>query len=83
MRGAKRRARGTYFRPLVQRDRVVCAYQGRDGVLYRAEIFFPLRAPDALEEGKARFDFHLGPNETASLELHVLPSLHAVRRWSS
>ena len=79
VRGAKRRARGTYFKPLVGRDRVVLAYQGRDGVLYRSEISFPLRAPDLLTPGKARFSFHLGPNESASLELHVVPSLHSVR----
>ncbi len=83
VRGARRPARGTYFRPLVQRDRVVCCYQGRDGVLYRAEIFFSLRAPDEIAENKARFNFHLGPNESASLELHALPSLHAVRSGTS
>ena len=83
VRGAKRRARGSYFRPMVQKDRVVSCYQGRDGVLYRAEIFFPTRMPDEIGEGKARFSFHLGPNETASLELHALPSLHAVRSGTS
>src|SRR5438270_4243960 len=57
VRGAKRRARGTYFRPLVGKDRVVLCYQGRDGVLYRSEIFFPLRAPDQIEGGRARFQF--------------------------
>src|SRR4051812_16861951 len=83
VRGAKRRARGAYFRPLVSKDRVVCAYQGRDGVLYRAEIFFPTRAPDEIGPGRARFNFHLGPNESAVLELHALPSLHAVRSGAS
>ncbi len=83
VRGAKRRGRGTYFRPLVGPDRVVFCYQGRDGVLYRAEIFFPVRAPDEIEGGRARFRFHLGPNETAALELHALPSIHAVRSGTS
>jgi glycogen debranching enzyme len=83
VRGAKRRERGTYFLPLVFPDRVVSCYQGRDGVLYRAEISFPTRAPDQIEGGRARFNFHLGPNETASLELHALPSLHAVRSGTS
>lgn len=82
VRGARRRSRGTFFKPIVGRDRVVMAYQGRDGVLYRSEVSFPLRAPDQLSPGKARFSFHLGPNETASLELHVIPSLHAVRNGS-
>jgi glycogen debranching enzyme len=79
VRGARRRERGTYFRPRVERDRVVFAYQGRDGVLYRSEVFFPLRAPDELRAGKARFNFHLGPNESEQIELHAIPSLHALR----
>ena len=83
VRGAKRRERGTYFRPLVYEERVVFCYQGRDGVLYRAEVFFPTRAPDEMDGGRARFSFHLGPNESASLELHAVPSLHAVRSGTS
>jgi glycogen debranching enzyme len=83
VRGARRRERGTYFRPLVDKDSVTCAYQGRDGVLYRAEIFFPVRAPDEVSGGRARFNFHLGPNESATLELHALPSIHAVRSGTS
>ena len=83
VRGAKRRERGTYFQPLVRDDGVVFCYQGRDGVLYRVEVFFPLRAPDRIEAGRARFEFHLGPNESTSLELHALPSMHAVRSGTS
>jgi glycogen debranching enzyme len=83
VRGAKRRARGTYFRPLVDERRVVFCYQGRDGVLYRVEVFFPARAPDEIAGGRARFNFHLGPNESTGLELHALPSLHAVRSGES
>ena len=83
VRGARRRERGTYFEPLLRDGGVVFCYQGRDGVLYRAEVFFPARAPDRIEAGRARFDFHLGPNESTSLELHALPSLHAVRSGAS
>jgi len=83
VRGARRRARGTYFRPLVDERRVVSCYQGRDGVLYRVEMFFPARAPDEIAGGRARFNFHLGPNESTGLELHALPSLHAVRSGTS
>jgi len=79
VRGARRRERGTYFRPRVGRDRVAFAYQGRDGVVYRSEVSFPIRMPDLLEAGKARFSFHLRPNESTQLELHAIPSLHAVR----
>ena len=75
VRGARRRERGTFFRPLVDRDRATFCYQGRDGVLYRSEVRFPVRAPDELGPGRARFNFHLGPNETASVELHAVPSL--------
>ncbi|HMC34894.1 MAG TPA: glycogen debranching N-terminal domain-containing protein, partial [Myxococcales bacterium] len=83
VRGARRRERGTYFRPLVDERRVVFFYQGRDGVLYRVEVFFPARAPDEIAGGRARFNFHLGPNESTGLELHALPSLHAVRSGTS
>ena len=83
VRGAKRRGRGTYFRPRVLKDRVVCCYQGRDGVLYRSEIRFPTRTPQEISASKARFSFHLGPNETISLELQITPSLHAVRSGTS
>src|SRR5438067_8961592 len=44
VRGAKRRERGTYFRPLVSKDRAVLCYQGPPGVLYRSEVSFPNRA---------------------------------------
>ena len=83
VRGARRRERGTYFLPRVELDRVVFCYQGRDGVLYRVEISFPTRAPDTIEAGRARFNFHLGPNQSTSLELHALPSLHAVLSGTS
>jgi hypothetical protein len=83
VRGARRRARGTYFQPMVSEGRVTCCYQGRDGVIYRCDISFAGRAPDELTAGKARFNFHLGPNESATLELHVMPSLHAVRSGTS
>ena len=83
VRGAKRRARGTYFEPVVEDGRATFCYQGRDGVLYRCDISFAGRAPDELTAGKARFNFHLGPNESATLELHAMPSLHAVRSGTS
>ncbi|GAC1595719.1 MAG: glycogen debranching N-terminal domain-containing protein [Myxococcales bacterium] len=75
VRGARRPERGTYFRPLVEKDRVTFCYQGLDGVLYRTEVRFPVRAPDEIGPGRARFRFHLGPNDTASLELHAVPSM--------
>jgi glycogen debranching enzyme len=83
VRGAKRRARGTYFEPLMDDGKAVFCYQGRDGVLYRCEVFFAGRAPDELSAGKARFNFHLGPNESTAVELHALPSLHTVRSGTS
>ena len=79
VRGARRRSRGTFFLPRVTKDRVTFAYQGRDSVLYRCEMLFPLRPPDQLTRDKARFAFHLGPNQTASIELHAVPSVHEVR----
>src|SRR3954467_13073340 len=69
VRGARRRSRGTFFLPRVAKDRVTFAYQGRDGVLYRCQLLFPVRPPDELSGDKARFTFHLGPNQSASIEL--------------
>jgi glycogen debranching enzyme len=83
VRGTRRSARGVYFEPVLHDGRTTFCYQGRDGVLYRSEISFHGRVPDLLEPGKARFEFHLGPNESASLELHASPSLHAVRSGTS
>ena len=82
VRGARRRSRGTFFRPRVSKDRVVFAYQGRDGVVYRSEVYFPGRSPDELSSDRAHFSFHLGPNESAQLELHAIPSLHVLRPGS-
>ncbi len=75
VRGARRRARGTLMRPRVDKDRVVFCYQGRDGMLYRSEVRFG-RPPAELSAGRARFNFHLGPNETDGVELYVVPSVH-------
>ena len=83
VRGARRRARGTFFLPLVTKDRVTFAYQGRDGVLYRCEMLFPLRRPDELTRDKARFNFHLGPNESATIELNAVPSVYEVQSGTS
>jgi glycogen debranching enzyme len=83
VRGAAREGRGTYFAPLVDEGHVVSVYQGRDGVLYRCELSFAGRVPDSLSPGRARFEFHLGPNESAELELRAVPSLHAVRSGAS
>jgi glycogen debranching enzyme len=83
VRGARRRARGTCFAPLLDEGRATFCYQGRDGVLYRCEVSFAGRVPDEISAGRARFNFHLGPNETAALELHAVPSLHAVRSGAS
>jgi glycogen debranching enzyme len=83
VRGAKRRARGTYFEPLIEDGKAIFCYQGRDGVLYRCDVSFAGHAPDELTAGKARFNFHLGPNETTCVELHALPSLHTVRSGAS
>jgi glycogen debranching enzyme len=83
VRGARRRERGAFFRPLVDKDKVTWLYQGRDAVLYRTEVCFPLRAPDEVGPGRARFRFHLGPNETASLELHAAPSMWTQRSGAS
>ena len=76
VRGARRRARGAYFLPRVEKDRVVCSYQGRDGVLYRTEIFFALRAPSSQRAWRASISIS-GP--TRRLRWNCTPSLRCTR----
>jgi glycogen debranching enzyme len=50
IRGARRPERGTYLAPVVERERVILQYEGRDGRRYVSEI----RAEGADERGPAR-----------------------------
>ncbi|BDG05917.1 amylo-alpha-1,6-glucosidase [Anaeromyxobacter oryzae] len=72
IRGARRKERGTYHPPKVERDRVVLRYDGRDGRRYATEI----RVDGAVANGKgpARV-VHLG-GRGARVALHLEPAEH-------
>jgi glycogen debranching enzyme len=79
IRGWRRRERGTYLAPEVHGDGVTFRYRGRDGRVYRTEIRFHGR-PAHLDAGRARFEFHLAPNESATVETRVFPAFDGERR---
>jgi glycogen debranching enzyme len=70
VRGAERRARGTYFRPVVGAQDVRLFYEGLDRVLYEVRLEWS-RPPTRLSGDRARFEFSLAPGESLALELHV------------
>ena len=77
IRGARRRERGTYALPRVERDRVVLRYEGRDGRRYATEIRLVGMGDGgavrlaALEGGGARVALHLAPAERVEVSLVV------------
>ena len=78
VRGAFRPRRGIYEEPHVEPDRVVWRYRGLDGRRYETELLF--EAPPFRLEGRgARFDLHLGSNESTTIELRVNPLIRKVR----
>lgn len=70
IRGMRRKTRGRYFLPVVDKDRVEYRYEGVDGRLYRSIIEISGGACH-VDGGKARFDIHLLPNESTTIELRV------------
>jgi len=70
IRGMRRGRRGTYFLPRVGADSVVFRYRGLDGRLYRTVIEL-IGGVAAVRADRARFDFHLEPNQTAVAELRI------------
>lgn len=70
IRGMRRERRGTYYRPIVDRDRVLFRYRGLDGRRYRTEMR-AIGAPADLESDRARFRFRLEPNQASTVELRV------------
>lgn len=70
IRGMSRSRRGTYFRPVIEDGKITFRYRGLDGRLYRTVVEL-LGAPCRVEAEKARFQFHLQPNESAWAEVRV------------
>jgi glycogen debranching enzyme len=70
VRGSKRPARGRLHDPLVERDRVMLAYTGRDGVRRETNLrFHP--APARLTARVARFDLDIGSHQSKSVLLEI------------
>lgn len=74
IRGMRRQRRGTYFVPEVQEDRVIFRYRGLDGRTYRSEVSFS-NGPAIVEMERVRWNLHLEPNATATVEMRVAPRL--------
>jgi glycogen debranching enzyme len=70
VRGAKRKARGLRRPPEVARDRVVLAYDGRDGVRYASELTFS-PAPDELRGDSASYRLQIEPGQSAQVLLSL------------
>jgi glycogen debranching enzyme len=72
VRGAERTRRGTYYRPILQEDRVALCYRGLDGTLRTTRIVFGIR-PSNLTERYAEFQVNIPPGGDFLLEMHVVP----------
>jgi len=79
VRGARRETRGTYFLPVVEDDRAVLRYDGRDGRRYATEIRIegcstdgsgPVRLARMGGRG-ARVELHLAPAERVEVSFLV------------
>ena len=77
VRGSKRKKRGEYLDAATERDAVVLAYQGLDGVVRRTRLEFDPE-PAAISKSEARFDVALPPQEEKVI--HVTVSCERGRR---
>jgi glycogen debranching enzyme len=66
VRGTRRTRKGEFLEPIVQRDSVILAYRGLDGVVRRTRIQFA-PAPRQLTASEARFELSLQPQQEATL----------------
>ncbi|GAO03481.1 glycogen debranching N-terminal domain-containing protein [Anaeromyxobacter sp. PSR-1] len=71
IRGARRRERGTYHAPRVERDQVVLRYDGRDGRRYATEVRVRGVGPDGAPAALASLD-----GRGARVALHLEPAEH-------
>ncbi len=72
VRGWRRPARGQFFTPRPEGDRLVFQYRGRDGRTIGSMVRF-CRPPDLLTTNSARWKFLLATHAPESLEWEVLP----------
>jgi glycogen debranching enzyme len=66
LRGLQRSARGERLEEVIEDNRVVLGYRGRDGVLRRTHVHFWPR-PSAIDGAQARFDLALAPHGEAAI----------------
>jgi glycogen debranching enzyme len=71
VRGMKRKARGRDLDPVVNADRVVLGYRGRDAVMRRTVLNFE-PGPSLLTSSLARFNLTLRPKEEAVFNLALI-----------
>ncbi|ABC82479.1 amylo-alpha-1,6-glucosidase [Anaeromyxobacter dehalogenans] len=71
IRGARRRERGSYHAPKVERDQVVLRYDGRDGRRYATEVRIRGVGPDGAPAALASLD-----GRGARVKLHLEPAEH-------
>lgn len=72
VRGAERKQRGTYYRPIVSADRVLLCYRGLDGVMRSTRIVFD-KPPTSINERAAEWQIAIPPGASFLLEAHVIP----------
>lgn len=72
VRGVARQIHGQYYEPIVQSDRLIFAYRGRDSV-FRQTVVEMSPKPDALEGKCARWQIHLEPLKKVHIEVHIMP----------
>jgi glycogen debranching enzyme len=70
VRGAHRPRRGRHYPPVVDRDEVVLAYEGLDGVARTTRLTFR-PAPTALAPSRASYQLRLAPQGRTSLDVSV------------
>jgi len=68
LRGVKRAKHGEHLPPLIDKDKLVLAYRGLDGLERRTEIAFD-PAPAWIERGRAHWQIELPPN--GKLTIHA------------
>jgi len=74
VRGAQRPARGTYYRPILESDRIALCYMGLDGQMRTTRIVFSV-APTSLTSHAADYQITIPPGGDFLLEINVVPVL--------
>src|ERR1700678_2693813 len=71
VRGTERKRSGKLLPSIVNRNKVILAYRGLDGVERRTHVQFSL-APEGLQENEASFKLHLSPGVERHLEVSIV-----------